>query len=143
MIKAVRHVGIVVSNIKQSLHFYHDLLGFKVIKDQIESGAYIDTILTLKSASVRTLKLEAPDKNLIELLYFETHPKHFKTTDIIDLGCSHLALTVDNIDKEYERLLGEGVIFNSSPEISPDNYAKVAFCRDPDGTWIELVEVLK
>ena len=32
--------------------------------------------------------------------------------------------------------------FNSSPQISPDGYAKVVFCRAPEGTMIELVEVL-
>ena len=142
MIKAIRHTGIVVSDLHKSLHFYRDLLGFKIVKDQLESGNYIDFVLSLKNVSVKTTKMKAPDGNLIELLYFESHPKKPKNIDITDLGCSHIAFTVDNIEKEYERLLEEGVIFNSSPDISSDGYAKVAFCRDPDGTWIELVEVL-
>ena len=142
MIKAIRHTGIVVSNINKSLHFYRDLLGFKIVRDNSEPGEFMDSVLSFENTEVRTIKMEAPDKNLIELLHFKSHPGKPRSIDIAELGCSHIAFTVDNLDKEYERLLGEGVIFNASPETSPDNYAKVAFCRDPDGIWIELVEVL-
>ena len=142
MIKAIRHTGIVVSDLHKSLHFYRDLLGFEIVKDNIESGDYIDFVLSLKNVSVKTIKMKAPDGNLIELLYFKSHPKKPKNIDISDLGCSHIAFTVGNVEKEYKRLLGEGVTFNSNPKISPDGYAKVVFCRDPDGVWIELVEVL-
>src|SRR3989344_967420 len=142
MIKAIRHTGIVVSDLDKSLHFYRDLLGFEIVKDKLESGNYIDSVLSLKNASVRTIKMKAPDGNLIELLYFKSHPKKPENTYITGLGCSHIAFTVDNVEKEYKRLLGEGIKFNSSPEASPDGYAKVVFCRDPKGAWIELVEVL-
>lgn len=142
MIKAIRHTGIVVSDLDKSLHFYRDLLGFEIVKNKLESGNYIDHVLSLKNASVRTIKMKAPDGNLIELLYFKSHPKKPKNFDITSLGCSHIAFTVDNVEKEYKRLLGEGIKFNSSPKTSPDGYAKVVFCRGPEGAWIELVEVL-
>ena len=35
-----------------------------------------------------------------------------------------------------------GLKFNSIPEVSPDGNAQVCFCRDLDGTLIELVEEL-
>lgn len=142
MIKAIRHTGIVVSDLDKSLYFYRDLLGFKLFKENLESGNYIDSVLSLKNISVKTVKMKAPDGNMIELLYFKSHPKKPGNMDITGIGCSHMAFTVDDIKKEYERLLEEGVEFNSAPRISPDGYAKVAFCRDPDGVWIELVEVL-
>ena len=142
MIKSIRHTGVVVSDVDKSLHFYKDLLGFKVVKDNSEPSKFMDLILSLENTVVRTIKMEAPDGNLIELLHFKSHPKKPRNIDITELGYSHIALTIGNLEKEYERLLGDGVIFNASPETSPDNYAKVAFCRDPDGAWIELVEVL-
>jgi hypothetical protein len=46
------------------------------------------------------------------------------------------------LNAEYNRLKDEGVSFNSPPQLSPDGYAKVTFCRAPEGTFIELVEVL-
>ncbi|MBI3088771.1 MAG: VOC family protein, partial [Candidatus Colwellbacteria bacterium] len=59
------------------------------------------------------------------------------------IGCTHVAFTVANLDKEYKRLTEAGIVFNSPPQLPPDGYAKVAFCKDPDGTLIELVEVLE
>ena len=35
-----------------------------------------------------------------------------------------------------------GIKFNAPPQLSPDGYAKVTFCFDPDGTPVELVQVL-
>ena len=142
MIKAIRHTGIVVSDLDKSLHFYRDLLGFEIVKDKLESGNYIDSVLSLKNASVRTIKMKAPDGNLIELLYFKSHPKKPKNMEIYRIGTSHVAFTVIDLEKCYEILLNSGVKFNAQPQLSPDGYAKVTFCHDPDGTLIELVQVL-
>ena len=51
--------------------------------------------------------------------------------------------TVDNLDETYNRLVEAGVYFNSPPQLSPDGFAKVTFCKDPDGSLIELVEELR
>ena len=141
--KEIRHIGIVVSNLDRSIYFYKNLLGLKIIKEMNEKGNYIDTILSLKNIVVKTIKMGADDGNKVELLYFKSSPKRLSNKSLISVGYSHFAFTVDNIDKEYRKLKRNGVIFNSLPEISPDGYAKVVFCRDPDGAFIELVEVLK
>ncbi len=60
-----------------------------------------------------------------------------------DFGFTLIAFTVDDLDREYERLRAAGVAFNARPQTSPDGYAKVTFCRDPEGNLIELVEVLR
>jgi len=140
--KAIRHIGIVVSNLDRALHFYKDLFNFEIVSDMEESGEYLDTILSLDNASVRTIKMKASGDTLIELLYFRSHPITPEIKNLTQIGCSHVAFTVENIDLEYEKLKKEGVIFNAPPQLSPDGYAKVTFCRDPDGTFIELVEVL-
>lgn len=141
--KAVRHIGIVVSDLSKAIHFYKDLLGLKIIKEMSETGNYIDTILSLKNVVVRTVKMKADDDNIVELLYFKSHLKKPKNRNLAEIGCSHAAFTVEDVDKEYKRLKKNGVNFNSFPKISPDGYVKVVFCRDPDGSFIELVEVLQ
>lgn len=141
--KAIRHTGIVVSDLERALHFYVELLGLKVTKRMDESGEYIDNISGLKNVMVTTVKMAAEDGNLIELLYYHSHPrKPARSREIYETGISHIAFTVGNVDAEYERLSKAGVQFNSLPQKSPDGYAKVTFCRDPDGTLIELVEML-
>jgi hypothetical protein len=58
------------------------------------------------------------------------------------IGASHVALTVDNLEELYKHLLENNIKFNALPQKSPDGLVKVTFCNDPDGTPIELVEVL-
>lgn len=144
MIKAIRHIGIVVSDIDKSLEFYIDSLGLRIKKDMLEQGAFIDAISALRDVQVRTVKMEADDGNLVELLWYKSHPRvSGGSKDICEIGASHPAFTVEDLDAEYKRLGERGIIFNCPPQISPDGFAKVTFCRDPDGTLIELVEQLK
>ena len=141
--KAIRHFGIVVSNLDRALHFYEELLGLKVSKRMDEGSDYLSTITGLKDVSATTVKLAAEDGNLVELLYFHSHPrKPSGQKEMCQIGPSHVSFTVDDVDAEYVRLVKAGVEFNSPPQFSPDGCAKVAFCRDFDGTSIELVQVL-
>ena len=142
MIKSVRHTGIVVTDLEASLYFYRDLLGFKVAKQMEEEGDYIDNVLSLRNVKITTVKLTSPSGQMIELLKYHSHPAEQRTREICEIGISHIAFTVDNLDIEYERLRTKGIQFNSLPQLSPDGYAKVTFCKAPEGTLIELVEVL-
>jgi catechol 2,3-dioxygenase-like lactoylglutathione lyase family enzyme len=142
--KGVRHVGIVVTDMEKALSFYHGLLGLKIVKDAKESSAYIDTVCGMKNAIVKTVKLATDDSSLIELLHFISPlDVNTKTKGLNNIGFSHVSFTVDDIEEEYKRLKKLGVYFNSPPQFSPDGYAKVVFCRDMEGNFIELVEVLK
>lgn len=143
MIVGTRHIGIVVTDIDNALGFYRDLLGLNIIKDSIEASDHIDRITGLSGVRLRIVKLSAEDGSIVELLQFLSHSrKDIRTPQIFDIGCSHVAFTVNNIDMEYTRLFENGVKFNCPPCISPDGYAKYAYCHDPDGIIIELVEVL-
>lgn len=140
--KNIRHFGIVVSDIEKSLKFYRDLLGFQIKIDTLEQGSFIDAILGLKEVKVRTVKMAADDGNLIELLWYQSHKgKRMENKKIFDIGTSHPAFTVEDLDYKYKILKEKGVNFISSPEVSPDGKAKVVFCFDPDGVPIELVEL--
>ena len=138
----IRHTGIVVEDLEQSLAFYRDLLGFQISKLMEESGRFIDTILGLNQVSVTTVKMAAPDGQLIELLKFHNQSKIGEARGICDKGPTHVAFTVADISAEYRRLADKGIKFISTPQFSPDGFAKVAFCRAPEGTYIELVEEL-
>ena len=143
MIKGIRHTGIVVTDMEKALAFYRDLMGLRVVKDFSEEGDYIDSISGLSGVHLHMVKLVAEDGAMVELLHYPSHPGEAPVNpQVCNIGCSHVAFTVDDIDKEYARLLKSGVRFNCAPYVSPDGYAKVTFCCDPDGTYIELVEVL-
>jgi catechol 2,3-dioxygenase-like lactoylglutathione lyase family enzyme len=143
IMKAIRHTGIVINNLEKSLRFYRDILGLKVQRDMLEQGEFIDNISDLKNVEVRTIKMSADDGNLVELLWYKSHPREIRgAEEICSPGVSHLAFTVDDIDYQYKRLKEEGVEFHCPPQISPDGKAKVTFCHDPEGNLIELVEIL-
>lgn len=142
--KAIRHFGVVVTDIEKSLHFYRDLLGLKIQRYMLEEGEFIDAILGLRGAKVTTVKMAAENGDtLVELLEYASHKgKKRENYEIFDLGASHVAFTVENVDEEYQRLKAQGIAFTCEPQISPDGKAKVTFCFDPDGVPVELVEEL-
>jgi catechol 2,3-dioxygenase-like lactoylglutathione lyase family enzyme len=143
MVKEIRHTGIVVDDLKKSLWFYKEKMGFRIFSHMDESGCFIDKILGMKSLMVTTVKMTLKDKQMIELLDFSTHKKNILQRSINDIGLTHLAFTVDNLDEMYNDFLRDGVEFISAPEISKDGKVKVAFCKAPEGTYIELVELQK
>ena len=144
MIKCLRHMGLVVKDIDSALHFYTKILGFKVLKDAQENGPFIETILNKPRVDVRTVKMKAGDDNaLLELLYFNNTIDDSCPHIINQKGFSHMALTVFDVDKTYKDLRGHGIAFVSPPQISADGKAKVAFCRDPEGNLLEMVQELK
>ncbi len=143
-VKAIRHTGIVVKDMETMAHFYRDILGMKEVRNFREEGNYIDSILGLKGVKLWMIKLVAEDNSMIELLKYESHPKDPQTNEALNnLGCNHVAFTVENIDETYRTLNENGVRFTCPPYLSPDGYAKVTFCQDPEGSFIELVEVVK
>ena len=142
LIKEVRHIGIVVSDMEKSIQFYRDLLGLKIVRDMNEKGEYIDNMLSLDRVHVHTVKLSAAQGDtLIELLNFKSH-KDNQHRNFYTIGASHVAFTVNNIEELYKTLSKSNIKFNTPPQKSPDGLVKVTFCNDPDGTPVELVQVL-
>ena len=142
MIKDVRHMGIVVSDMEKSLKFYRDLLGLKVKSLVDEEGEFLDNMLAHENVKNKVAKLYAKNGNaLVELIDSKSYGNK-KDRDFFTIGASHFALTVDDLDETYDYLIKNGVKFTASPQLTPDGFAKVTFCEDPDGTPIELVEVI-
>jgi len=144
MITHIRHTGLVVADLEAALRFWCDLLGFKVARRMDEAGPHIDAMMSLEGVRVTTVKLAAPDGNLVELLHFRSHPdKAAWTGTPYSTGFTHIALTVDDLDAACRRLAEAGATFSAPPQTSPDGYAKVTYCRGPEGVLLELVEVLQ
>lgn len=143
MITAIRHTGLVVANLEDALNFWCNQLGFTLSKRMEESGPHIDAMMGLKDVRLTTAKLAAPDGNLIELLHFHTHPDNpVWQGQPNSTGFTHIALTVNDLDAAFTTLSAVGVKFNAPPQLSPDGYAKVTYCKGPEGVLLELVEVL-
>ena len=139
---SLRHAGIVVENIEKSIKLYRDCFGFEIVWDEIEKGTFIDEILGTEGVEVRTVKMKDKKSGIIELLQYYSHSPVKFDNSLIQIGCTHLAFTVKDLNKVLNDLKGLGLAFVSDPKISDNGKAKVCFCRDFDGNFLELVEEL-
>jgi catechol 2,3-dioxygenase-like lactoylglutathione lyase family enzyme len=143
MICAIRHTGLVVSDLHRALYFWCDVLGFRVERQMDESGPHIDAMMGLDNVRVTTAKLAAADGSLIELLYFHSHPdKPTWKGAPYSTGFTHVALTVENLDALLLRIKAAGATTPAEPQFSPDGKVKVIYASGPDGVLLELVEVI-
>lgn len=147
MITAIRHVGIVVRDLNKSLSFYSEILGLKVYKREVEEGPFIDRLTGINNVRLEWVKLIIPKGGLIELLQYHSHPDPDERPSqggapSNALGCSHVALTVTDLDEVYRRVQSCGYSTKSTPITTPNKAAKILYCHDPDGTILELIEDL-
>lgn len=141
----IRHVGLVVNDLDLCLSFYHDLLGFQVTSRQLERGSYISKMLGFSDTEVETVKMKPKQGDtLLELLCFKNpHVAKSETRNLNHSGFTHFAVSVSNLENLYKNLLKADIRFVNEPVVTENNYARVVFCRDPEGNYIELTEVLK
>lgn len=148
MISSIRHLAFVVTDLEISLKFYSDILGLKIYRRFVEEGDFIDRLTGIKKVKVEWIKLIIPQGGLIELVQYHSHPDpdiHYKLSRSSSnrLGCSHIALTVDDLSTLYEKIISNGFSCKSEPLIAPGGKAKILYCHDPDGAILELIEDLK
>ncbi len=143
MIRNIRHTGIVTRNLEAALAFYRDLLGFRETRRMEDNDPFIAEILGLEGVHVTTVKMSAPEGGQIEILFYRTHPGETRLRNINDYGLTHIAVTVQDLEAAYQALSGKGIRFISPPRTNPEKTAKAAFCRDPEGNLLELVEILE
>ncbi len=144
MITAIRHVGLVVSDLEKSLKFWCETMGFVVFRQMEESGPHIDTMMGLKDVRVTTAKLAAPDGNLIELLKFHSHPdRKAWAGSPYSTGFTHIALTVENLDELLPRLIAAGAKVPAPPQVAPNGKVKVLYAKGLEDILIEFVEILE
>lgn len=143
MIRATRHVGIVVQDLEKSLRFWRDVMGLTVAVDFREQGEFIDTVQALRDVTVRMVKLKAPDGSMIELLKDDYHPTPLpERNDMCDCGIRHIAFTVPDAQAAWHTLTQCRCAVLSQPVTSPDGKARLFFARDPEGNLLEIVQML-
>jgi catechol 2,3-dioxygenase-like lactoylglutathione lyase family enzyme len=126
-----------------ALEFYGDILGLEVVTDCIEEGPYFESLVGLPNAKARIIKLHDRSGGMIELLeYLQPVSPVLPDGAANHIGCSHVAFTVARLGDLTEQILQAGYSLNSDPLLSPDGKVRVVYCNGPDGTLVELVELL-
>ena len=144
MKSGIRHVGIVVQDIDQSINFWRDHFDFSISIDQIEEGQFIEHLLNMPNVKVRTVKMKGQDDSLLELLYFfDKHDIDQWQGNLTSTGLTHLALNVNNLNEKIKNLQSDGYKLINQPRKSEISSASVAFIKGPEGILIELVESIE
>ena len=137
-IKSINHTCLIVSNMDKTLHFYRDLLGFKVIYDKSENDPAKGKQPALK---LRNIVLMGPNHYKLELDQFiEPKPIFSKSHSIFKVGYNHIGIEVTNVDKVYQLLTKNHVKTYSKPQSSKKMGYRFFFAKDPDGNYVEFLQ---
>lgn len=142
MIAGLHHASRTVADMDRSLGFYRDLLGMEVAVDTEMAGEMLEREVAMPGARLRLVELRAGD-SFLELLQYRApagapFPDDAKPADV---GAHHVALLVDDLEAEHERLAAAGVRFTWPPQgVDAGFFAghRTAYCYDPDGLIVEL-----
>jgi catechol 2,3-dioxygenase-like lactoylglutathione lyase family enzyme len=127
------HVGLSVADLDAQRDFYAAALGMTAVDEEF----------TMPEARVRTAILRSPDGLRIELIERGGSASQ-EFTDPFDgagtQGYFHWALSVDDLDAAFARLLGAGAAEVSAPAPAVRPGARFAYVKDPEGNLIELIQ---
>ncbi len=119
------YTGIRVRDLNRSLKFYIEAMGMK----EVERG-------TMNDGGVY-LQLKSPNsEQKLELNYYPHGKKSYEEyTEGSELD--HLAFRCEDVKACYKKLLDFGAV--SAIEPWDEGNSTLAFVRDPEGVWIELL----
>ena len=141
MVQKLHHTGFVVKNVEESTAFYRDVVGLSLIRAYERMGTGIDQVVGYENAHLSAAILDIGGGHILELIqYVNPRSEDRPTEERNVLGARHLALLVDDIHAMYARLAengGQGM--NPPAELEPGRIA--CYLQDPDGNWIELLEL--
>ena len=141
MITGLNHSGLVVEDLERSLHFYRDVIGLEVVRTMERDGGPISDVVGYENTHLKGAMLSLNDGHVIELIqYVRPEVAERPTQERAVLGGSHIAFNVDDIQKTMDALISNGAKqLNPPVETAPGR--KVCYMQDPDGNWIELLEI--
>ena len=144
--KGLHHVGITVRDLDASIRFYHDVLGLPFSNEPspwFEDEGLGDAV-GVPGAALRQVSLLLGDTTL-ELLEYKRPPSDTEAPLASNnLGASHVAFLVDDIEAKQAELEAKGIAFYSPVNVVDEGVLagwRWVYFDDPDGYPLELVEV--
>ncbi|MGA2875669.1 MAG: VOC family protein [Nitrososphaerales archaeon] len=122
----IAHASITVKNMDQSLNFYCNILGLNISRRRE---------IPENKAEIAFVQGEGQSTPSLELTYWR-EKKDWVDGDQLD----HIALAVHDVAKTVEEFRKKGVEIAKEPYSLHGSTRKIAFVKDPNGIWIELIE---
>lgn len=119
------HTSITVKNMDESLKFYTEIFGMKFVRRR-----------EIPENNAEIAFIEDPNSNhQLELTWWK-NKDGYAEGDQLD----HFAFQVNDVVKEINRLRKLGVEIAKEPYSLKGSDHKIAFVKDPNGIWIELID---
>ncbi len=120
------YTGIRVKNLEESLKFYREALGFRVIL-KAKMVAHEGTFVQMRTPT---------GKQVLELNYYPDSSKFYEEY-VNGSELDHIGLYVSDVRRQYARLIKYGC----KDAVQPFTQGSwiLAFVKDPNGIWLELI----
>jgi catechol 2,3-dioxygenase-like lactoylglutathione lyase family enzyme len=141
-ISGLQHVGIPVSDMDRSLKFYQEVLGLELLFATEGSGPEVSQAVGVPEAHLKFAFLRAGDAIFELLQYVSPTGKPYDRMNC-DVGATHVAFEVPDIEAAYQELTEKGIKFNSAPvhlDEGPLAGCAFAYFPDPDGIQLEIFQ---
>ncbi len=146
-VQAVAMVGLTVSDIDRSVHFYTSVLDFTKETDDELVGTPYEELQGVFGARIRVVRLRLGEEylQLTEFLAPRGRPAPTDTRSN-DRWFQHVAIIVSDMDRAYARLRQFRVQHASTgPQLLPETIPAAAgirafYFRDPDGHPLEILQ---
>jgi methylmalonyl-CoA/ethylmalonyl-CoA epimerase len=127
------HAGLSVGDLEVSIAWYHDMLGFELVR----------TVNIPEAEDAGRVALIQRDGFVLELFCLPKaaplpEERRYPTTDILTHGVKHMAYAVTDLDSLMADLKGKDV--DLVWDIAVHDGARCAFVRDNTGNLVEFVE---
>ena len=140
MIVGLHHVAIGVDDFDKALTFYTKALGFEVVQQSdFDNDANANLAIGLDGIKAKMAMLKTSNAFVEIWEYSSPQPEDLRSRPC-DRGYPHLALQVDDIQSEFERLQEHGMEFVGEVVHFGDRAAAI-YGRDPCGNVVELYEI--
>ena len=107
-------------------------------------GEFINQVLAFPEAHIKGAFLDKGEGHQLELIQYFNPASGPGGAARNDLGATHLAFWVEDIERFYNETSQRGLRFNNPPAALRDDEGNIArkaiYARDPDGNWLEFVE---
>jgi lactoylglutathione lyase len=121
----ILHTSITVKNMEESIRFYRDIMGL-----ELQSRREIPE----NKAEIAFLNDRESDAQ-IELTYWKER-KDWNEGDELD----HIAFAVSDMKEAMKRFKTQKVEIAMEPYSLKGSPTKIAFIKDPNGIWLEIIE---
>jgi catechol 2,3-dioxygenase-like lactoylglutathione lyase family enzyme len=145
------HLSFTVSDLEQSIAFYRDVIGLRLVHRMIHDQAYTSAQIGYANAYLKVALFtvpgmhQSPSGHVLELIEY-VNPRGEPMEPATNRpGAAHLALQVDDLHAEFDRLRGLGVRFKSDQpvKITAGRHTGgwTCYALDPDNITLELVQL--